>query len=155
MLGLLQDKPLLAFVQQLHRQVFCDLRHQFVEHPFGAIARGRRRVGRLPRHVQRLLPAGQQKVCATELVITKPARRLFDPSAGHFDPLTHLLLGFEKDAAEALEPFALPADEDRVRAVLVEALLPKGPLHLSGCLAKSREAIRTGRRIIHGNQSST
>ena len=42
-----------------------------------------------------------------------------------------------------------------VRAVLVEALLPKGLVHLSGRLAKPREAIRTDRRFIHGNQSST
>src|SRR5271170_597905 len=37
-LGLLQDKPLLAFVQKLHRQVLRDLRDRRVEDPFGALA---------------------------------------------------------------------------------------------------------------------
>jgi hypothetical protein len=118
-------------------------------------ARGLRRVGRLPRHVQRFLPAGQQKFCAPELVVAKPPRRLFDPRAGRLDPLAHLRLGFEKDAAEALDRLTLPADEDRVRTVLIEALLAKGLIHIRGRLAKPREAIRTGRRLVHGNQSST
>jgi hypothetical protein len=39
--------------------------------------------------------------------------------------------------------------------VLIEALLAKGLIHIRGRLAKPREAIRTGRRLVHGNQSST
>jgi hypothetical protein len=74
---------------------------------------------------------------------------------GRLDPLAHLRLGFEKDAAEALDRLTLPADEDRVRTVLIEALLAKGLIHIRGRLAKPREAIRTGRRLVHGNQSST
>src|SRR5208282_4481279 len=75
-LGLLQDKPLLAFVQKLHRELLRDLRHRGVEHPFGALARGGGCFRRLLGHAQRLLTGLNHEANPAELSLPRRSRAL-------------------------------------------------------------------------------
>ena len=64
---------------------------------FGALARGDGGLRRLSGHVERLPASIQEQLGAAKFVVAEFSRRLFDPRASFLDPLSHRLLGFEKD----------------------------------------------------------
>ena len=86
-----------AATQKHHRQILCDPRHRGVNY-FSARSPAATAVSAACRAMLNVSAASiQEQLGAAKFVVAEFSRQLFDPSASFLDPLSHRLLGFEKD----------------------------------------------------------